>query len=71
MGADPVVLAVSGQQEIFAAAGDRLSVRLPEPAEAELLGLGRWAGVPVISVRRSGESAEELYDSRRVRVVVK
>jgi hypothetical protein len=65
MGMDPAAAAESGVQEVLVAAGDVVSARMPEPAA------GGWAGVPVISVRRAGESAEEIFDSRRVRVVAK
>lgn len=66
MGADPVA-----RHEVLAGAGDVVSARLPEPAEAIELGLQPWAGVPVISIRRADRDGEELYDSRRVRVLAK
>jgi hypothetical protein len=69
MGADPA--AVTGQREVFVGEGDVVSARLPEPAEARELGLEPWAGVPVLSVRRAGQSGEELHDSRAVPVVAK
>jgi len=56
--------------EVTAGEGDMVSARLPTPAEAAALGLEPWAGIPIIAItRRAG--AEELFDARHVKVVVK
>jgi len=62
--------AITVLAEVTAGEGDMVSARLPTPAEAAGLDLEPWAGIPIIAIRRRA-GAEELFDARLVKVVVK